>query len=589
MKIKTLVVAPYPGLVELTGGLQAELKEFDIKVVQGDLSEVLPLLSRIHQEGYDLIISRGGTARLLRQHSYLPVIEIQVSGFDMMRILMVIKGYQSKVKMIGFPNIIEGFVSVSSLMGVEIPCTAVQHEDEVDGVLRSAKTDGVAIIVGDSITVKKAAEYGMQGVLITSGRESVLEAFAHAKQIYRVSEVHKKQKQAFEMLLNTMETGYAIADAEGMVQFANETFRKGLELWDDQSSLFQEYPDFKRYIEDLDRGVELELLMKAGPDREFALYGGMLSDTQPKRLYYLKVRTADRMESGISISYTNKMDNSFPQLIVSDEVEGGITGNSSPMAVYGEKGVGKRLYAIKRWGSNPQGGGDMIELDIVKCDEASYRALISLIETNREEQMVYIRGVENLSMKEQRGITSVLLQSRSQLIFSFERNPADLRTENALDGKLYETFQDRTVFLPPLRERLNELDEYIRTFLIMYNERYGKQIVGLRPEIMDALYVHPWQGNLFELKEMIGTFVKHTEGEYIGKDVLDLMQQVKGAQLSDSAGLSGLSGIVDLNKTLAEIERDVIQAVLEREHMNLSAAAKRLGINRSTLWRKVKQ
>ncbi|CAM4137631.1 hypothetical protein L1N85_05945 [Paenibacillus alkaliterrae] len=192
-------------------------------------------------------------------------------------------------------------------------------------------------------------------------------------------------------------------------------------------------------------------------------------------------------------------------------------------------------------------------------------------------------------MKDQRGITPVLLKSRSQLIFSFERNPADLKTENALDAKLYETFQDRTIFLPPLRERLNELDEYIRTFLIMYNERFGKQIVGLRLEVMEALYVHPWQGNLFELKEMIETFVKHSEGEYIGKDVLPLMRQVEGVQSSDSAGRSGLSGFVDLNKTLDEIERDVIQAVLERENMNLSAAAKRLGINRSTLWRKVKE
>lgn len=589
MKIKTLVVAPYPGLVELTSGLQAELKDFDIRIVQGDLSEVLPLLNRIHQEGYDLIISRGGTARLLRQHSYLPVIEIQVSGFDMMRILMVIKGYQSKVKMIGFPNIIEGFVSVSSLMGVEIPCTAVQHESEVDGVLRLAKAEGVAIIIGDSITVRKAAEYGMQGVLITSGRESVLEAFAHAKQIYRVSERYKKQKQAYETLLNKMEIGYAIVDADGMVQFANETFRSGFELLDDQSSLFQEYPDFKRYIEDLDRGIELKLLMKSGPEREYALYGGLISDSQPKRIYYLKVMAADRMEDGITMSYTGKMDNSFPQLILTDNAGEEPNGELLRVAVYGERGVGKRLYAMKRWGSNPYGGGDMLELDIARCDEASLRMLTTLIETGRKDQMIYIRGVENLSMKDQKGITPVLLQSPSQIIFSFERNPADLKAENALNGKLYESFQERIVFLPPLNESLDKLDEYIRTFLIMYNERYGKQIVGLRQEVMDALYVHPWHGNLFELKEMIGNFVKHSDGEYIGKDVLHLMQQDDGDPPNEPAGRGGFSGMVDLNKTLEEIERDVIQAVLERENMNLTAAAKRLGINRSTLWRKIKQ
>jgi propionate catabolism operon transcriptional regulator len=123
----------------------------------------------------------------------------------------------------------------------------------------------------------------------------------------------------------------------------------------------------------------------------------------------------------------------------------------------------------------------------------------------------------------------------------------------------------------------------------MYNERYGKQIVGLRPEVMQALRAHPWRGNLFELKDTIERFVKQSDGEYVEMEVLPLPEQAGWeAGPGQEAGNEQKTGI-DLNKTLVEIEKDVIRLVLERENNNQSSAAKRLGINRSTLWRKIKQ
>lgn len=594
MKIKTLVIAPYAGLVELTGSLIEELQQFDITVMQGDLSEALPMLDHIHKQGYDLLISRGGTARLLRRYSHLPVIDIQISGFDILRMLTLVKGYQTKIEMIGFPNIIEGFISVSSLMGMDISYTVIQHEDEVGEALRKAKSNGVKVIVGDNITVKKAAELAMQGILITSGRESVLSAFAQAKQIYMLSRQHNKTSRAYETLLNTMEIGYAIVDRQGRVQFANHRFRELAALDNRQESLYDQHPYFERLIHNLDKEITVDQkMMMFDPDGKFAVAGGEISDQEEDGIkhVYLKVRPADSVDCEIQISYSNTLESAFPQLMMTDNrLEGAEPGKGRfPMAVYGEKGVGKRLFSVKLLADEPHKADNTVELEIIKCSEPSFRALATLLSSADEEQIVYIRGADNLPLKNQKELAGIISDASCRVIFSFNEDPALLKEWKRLEGKLFDLFSDHVFFIPPLRERLNDMDEYIRTFLITYNERYGKQIVGLRPKVMEALHQHPWEENLFELRDLIDQFVKHSEGEYVEEDVLPLLHRhTQRRREKEEQANRALPGEIDLHKPLEEIEKDIIRFVLEQENMNQSSTAKRLGINRSTLWRKLR-
>ncbi|XEC95923.1 PrpR N-terminal domain-containing protein [Paenibacillus tarimensis] len=587
MKIKTMVIAPYSGLVELTNGLVPDLTEFDITVIQADLSEVLPLIDRIHAEGFDLIISRGGTAELLRKHTHLPVVEIQISGFDLLRIITLVKGYQIKIEMIGFPNIIEGFISVSSLMGTNISYTVIEHEDEVDEALRRAKTAETRVIIGDNITVKKAIEHGLQGVLITSGRESIMEAFRQAKQIDRLRRTYEANSYVYKTLLNTTETGYAIINHSGGLKFANHAFQRMLELNRGHANLYRTCPYFERLVEDLSKGITLDRQMMVYDDEQkIAVAGGEITGHgMDERLYYLKVRPEDRVECEVKIRYSNLLDREFPQLIkTADHGEG--TVRSYPAAVYGEKGVGKRLYALRTLNTGRSGGYNALELDIAQCSDASFAALMVLISSASEDRLIYIQGAEKMSIRRQKDLAGAVSASGSRIICSFKHNPKELKEQQLLDAALYETFQQSIVYIPPLRERLNSLDEYIRTFLITFNERYGKQIVGLKSEVMEALYAHPWKENLFELRDIIELFTKHAKGEYIEADALPLLHGRKhtSARNMEETAVSG----IDLDKPLEEIEKDIIRIVMEQENMNQSKAAKRLGLNRSTLWRKLK-
>ncbi|OUS71105.1 hypothetical protein B1748_27220 [Paenibacillus sp. MY03] len=587
MSIKTLVVAPYAGLAELTNSLKADLEEFDITVIQGDLSEVLPQIDSFHLQGYDLIISRGGTATLLSKHSYLPVIDIQVSGFDILRMLTLVKGFQAPVEMIGFRNVIEGIISGSNLMDMDISYTVIHHQDEVDQALQAAKSKGVKVIVGDNITVKKATGHGMQGVLITSGPESVKAAFTQAKQIYKISQTYKVKNQAFETLLSTMETGYAIVDQEGTVKYANQAFRDLLKLKESQSNLFRSYPYLQKLLVNLGQGITLDhQMMMVDQEGQFALTGDEIPMESDLKVYYLKARpAAQAADADIHFGYSAGLNHTFPPLIMTQAVYSKEKASYTlPMAVYGEEGAGRRLFVL---GSLMDHSKTMVEIKIFKSAEASFRALLALISICNEDQILYISGAENLTLTAQEEFAIALEKVAAKTVFSFLEDPVFMLEQTQIDKKLYNFFKKQIVYIAPLHERREDLEEYIRAFLISFNEKYGKQIVGVRPEVIEALHDHSWANNLFELKDVMEQFVQHTSSEYIDTNVLPILYGLQQNQKNKGSLDPELTGL-NLNQTLDHIEKDIIQIVLEQEGMNQSHAANRLGINRSTLWRKLK-
>lgn len=583
MKIKTIVIAPYPGLSELTLSLQNELQEFEIVVEHGDLSRVLPLIDRIHTEGYDVIISRGGTAKLLQKHSYLPVVEIPVSGFDILRILTLVKEYNAKCEMIGFPNIIEGFMSVSSLMEVDIAYTVIHQEQEVGAALADAKARGIQVVIGDSITVKMAAETGLQGVLITSGKESLMEAFSRAGQLYKSAEKLKIKNEMYEAMMGKLQDGYAAVDQGGKLEFANPWFKHLLKLPETADTLYTMYPGLREMLRDIGRGADFDRTTAVyEPEQGLYLRAQLLPTTDERRLYMLLASKEEPEHCGLAASYLLADAPFFRH-----QEEGGQEDTdfqAYPAAVYGEKGSGRKRYIINAALSESRDG--ILYLHIRRSSEEVLKAMMELM-LYGGGRVTAIEGVEMLSAKQQRELAEFMIKRKMKTVFLFDRDPEVLAVEDRLASKLLRSFQSRRIPLPALRDT-PWLERSIRACLIWTNERQGKQIAGIRGEVMEVLLAHPWQGNFTELRTVMELFVSTSAGPFIETEALAMLEEGSKKARSELAPALGREGL-NLRQPLEDIERDIIRAVLEQEGMNQSLAAKRLGINRSTLWRKLKE
>ena len=174
---------------------------------------------------------------------------------------------------------------------------------------------------------------------------------------------------------------------------------------------------------------------------------------------------------------------------------------------------------------------------------------------------------------------------------------ADVRLVAATNKKLDElvkagTFREDLYFrlrvveidLPPLRERRNDIPFLAQSFLREFASENEKKVNGIAPEAMDALRNFNWPGNVRELRTSVEHAVVLCRGDKIM--LRDLPPSVR--EFDEATGAAGGRPLlVPGDLTVKEAEKQMIVHALKECHGSRTAAARRLGMSRRTLHRKL--
>ena len=148
---------------------------------------------------------------------------------------------------------------------------------------------------------------------------------------------------------------------------------------------------------------------------------------------------------------------------------------------------------------------------------------------------------------------------------------------------LYYRLNVVTLNMPPLRERREDIPLLAQYFLRIFSEKNRKQIKGFTPQAMDRLLRYDWPGNVRELMNGVERAVVLSRSEYLDKEELPMI--LKDASLSGE--ILTKDGIM-ADMSLDEVEKATVLKTLELAGGNKSEAARRLGITRRTLHKKLK-
>src|SRR5207248_10765488 len=142
---------------------------------------------------------------------------------------------------------------------------------------------------------------------------------------------------------------------------------------------------------------------------------------------------------------------------------------------------------------------------------------------------------------------------------------------------------------PPLRDRKEDIPILVRGFLRHFCKENHKPLLELAPYAMDALLAYNWPGNVRELRTAIEHGVVMATGPQISlRDLPMAVRQAAGSLpggVSPSRAFGGRTSPLDLHET----ERKLILQALATSKGNITAAAKKLGISRRTLHRKINE
>jgi transcriptional regulator with PAS, ATPase and Fis domain len=167
--------------------------------------------------------------------------------------------------------------------------------------------------------------------------------------------------------------------------------------------------------------------------------------------------------------------------------------------------------------------------------------------------------------------------------------PVDIRLITATNKSLYEMaengdFREDLLYrintiqidLPPLRERVEDIPVLADHFLKKFTRKYHKKISGISRTGIEKLSKHHWFGNIRELEHSIEKAVILSESRVLKAEDFQFYSRTASRALVESYNL-------------AENEKRLIQRALRKYSGNISNTAKELGINRSTLYEKIKK
>jgi two-component system, NtrC family, response regulator AtoC len=172
------------------------------------------------------------------------------------------------------------------------------------------------------------------------------------------------------------------------------------------------------------------------------------------------------------------------------------------------------------------------------------------------------------------------LSADVRLVAATNKNLAGLVREGTFREDLYFRLRVVEIQMPPLRERKNDIPLLARAFLQEFADENSKHVTGISGEAMDVLVNYTWPGNVRELRTAIEHAVVLARSPTI--EIRDLPQNIRIGDDKD-LGSNSLSGEL----TVKEAEKQLIIRALKETTGNRSEAAKRIGMSRRTLHRKL--
>ena len=307
--------------------------------------------------------------------------------------------------------------------------------------------------------------------------------------------------------------------------------------------------------------------------------------------------------------------------------------SNASVLLLGETGTGKEIVATAVHQVSLRKGGPFVK---VNCGALSESLLESELfghvrgsftgavdnRTGRFEAAhggtIFLDEINSTSLELQVKLLRVLQQREFERVGDTQTVRVDTRVIAAANCDLMEevgngTFREDLywrlnvipIYIPPLRDRKEDVPELVTHFLQIYNEENDRYVVHIQPEAMDVLQGYDWPGNVRELQNYIERAVVMADGDELTMELLpeEMIGNRPGRGRMRKADLETLTfevvqqGLGDAGpqednlhaKIVNRVERELIaQVMVECSNVQTKAATK-LGINRNTLHKKLKE
>jgi DNA-binding NtrC family response regulator len=400
-----------------------------------------------------------------------------------------------------------------------------------------------------------------------------------------------------------------LPDADGLETL--ERLKK--DFADSQVIILTAHDSLNNAIESIKRGAFHFISKPYAPEELLSLAEqalqkrSLLQETQALR------QKAEQLEKRLELAET-RLAPVFKSKVMQEmeELIGAMAPSDANVLITGESGVGKEVVANVIHSKSRRAGKPLVKLNCAAFPQTMIESelfgyvkgaftgamndfpgmiaearggTLFLDEISEMPADLQTRFLRVLQEREYRSLGSTrMLKADFRVITATNRPIAQALAENRLRSDLYYRINTFQIEVPPLRERKEDIPPLVNTFVQRFAKQLGKAEPTIAPEAFQKLLDYSWPGNVRELQNAIEYAVVLARNDVIGIKELPAEIQLPPALQTTPAPVRR-SGVASLN----DIERETILQALTQTHGNKKKAAELLGIQRPTLYNKMKR
>lgn len=587
-RIRVLGIAPYEGMKTLMSSVVADYPQIDLTLFVGDMEQGLEIARSNFHGDYDVVISRGGTAKMLQKNLALPVIEIDISMYDILCALKLADGLTGKTAMVSFANITSSAHLLCDLMKYNMDIYTIDSAEAVEPTLRQLQKNDYQSILCDMISNTTAKRLGLNSFLITSGVDSIRKTFDQALLLCRSQQRLRDENQFFRQLIQGQIGQTMVFDQDGNLF---------LSTLDDPKPELLEL--LRRDLPESQLGAERRITRNLGrmlyAIRARRISTGSLTYTA----FFFDARKTPLSPNQVGIRFSTRpeAENAFYSSIFSfagsisdyqQDIEH-ISQSTAPVMVTGEDGTGKESIVSVLYMRSPLRNAPLVSINCSLLNDKSWAFLLEHHNSPLADQgnTLYFASIDALSEERRQQLLAVLSEMdvcrRNRVIFSCVCQPGEYTS--AVGSLFMDKLCCLSLYLPPLRQMAERIPALVNLSLSHLNVDLPRQIVGADPEAITLLQNFQWPHNYTQFRRVIGELAVTATGSLITAENVRQALRKERHVGAFSPCAENAAAPLNLNRTLDEISQDVARRVVEESGGNQTVAAKRLGISRTTLWR----
>ena len=640
--IRLLVIVPYPELKEIVDYVLAhhperERLDADVQVMTVEDTPDVPA------DEYDAIIARGYSAqKTIARYKNIPTICLDISGYDMLRAVIECQKlfHPGKIAICGFESRLFEAEEICRMVGVNAAVFAPVLHDDLEKTMERILASGCDAVVGGYSACILAEHRGIPSVVIKTGQDTVARAVDEAVRTVDRIRGERVISQMYKTIIYSSEDGLLYVDRNGVIRVRNRVVRQmngDVSLMDRKlkTVLPYLYRDFETVmtggLKQSGRiltipGTKTRVSVSCRPviaNKEIS--GAVICLSDITLIQNLESQIRRKLsERGLKARYTfDDILHESGTMKETIETARRYAATDSNVIIVGETGTGKELFAQSIHNSSRRKNGPFVAINCAALPENLLESeLFGYVEgaftgTSRGGKMglfeqahggtLFLDEVEEISLSTQSELLRTLQEKQVRRIGDNKVIDIDVRILSATNKSITRLSEEGgfrkdlmyrldvlRLFLPPLRQRERDVEFLFCHLLGKLCQDMGVKAPVTEPEALELLYQYPIMGNIRELGNIAERALVLGDGSILTKE--DLSRALYPRDLEE-AGMEERKTETKESGTACTAfpadplrpERERILEALERCGGSRVRAAGLLGMDRSTLWRKMKK